>query len=56
MPENTITITDNRTGKAYTVPVENGTIRAMDLRHVRHILQRRGTRRKRVRPGHSIPL
>ena len=35
MPENTITITDNRTGKTYTVPVENGTIRAMDLRQIK---------------------
>jgi len=32
MPENTLTITDNRTSKTYTVPVESGTIRAMDLR------------------------
>jgi len=35
MPENTLTITDNRTSKTYTVPVENGTIRAMDLRQIR---------------------
>jgi len=35
MPENSITITDNRTGKTYTVPVENGTIRAMDLRQIK---------------------
>jgi len=35
MPENTLTITDNRTNKTYTVPVENGTIRAMDLRQIR---------------------
>jgi citrate synthase len=35
MPENTITITDNRTGQTYTLPVENGTIRAMDLRKIR---------------------
>jgi citrate synthase len=35
MPENTLTITDNRTNKTYTVPVENGTIRAMDLRQVK---------------------
>jgi citrate synthase len=34
MPE-TITITDNRTGKQYELPVENGTIRAMDLRQVK---------------------
>jgi len=35
MPENTLTITDNRTSKTYTVPVENGTIRAMDLRQIK---------------------
>jgi len=35
MAENTLTITDNRTNKTYTVPVENGTIRAMDLRQIK---------------------
>ena len=35
MPDNTLTITDNRTNKTYTVPVENGTIRAMDLRQIK---------------------
>jgi len=35
MPENSLTITDNRTSKTYTVPVENGTIRAMDLRQIK---------------------
>src|SRR5580693_4406711 len=35
MPQDTITITDNRTGKSYTLPVENGTIRAMDLRKIK---------------------
>jgi citrate synthase len=35
MPQDTITITDNRTGLNYTVPVENGTIRAMDLRKIK---------------------
>src|SRR6202043_3927927 len=35
MPQDTRTITDNRTGKSYTVPVENGTIRAMDLRQIK---------------------
>src|ERR1700751_5047117 len=35
MPDNTLTITDNRTNKTYTVPVDNGTIRAMDLRQIR---------------------
>jgi citrate synthase len=35
MPQDTLTITDNRTGKNYTVPIENGTIRAMDLRQIK---------------------
>jgi citrate synthase len=35
MAENTLTITDNRTGHVYTVPVENGTIRAMNLRQIK---------------------
>jgi citrate synthase len=34
MAEQTLTITDNRTGKAYTLPIENGTVRAMDLRQI----------------------
>jgi citrate synthase len=32
---NTLTITDNRTGKTYELPVENDTIRAMDLRQIK---------------------
>jgi len=35
MPQDTLTITDNRTGQTYTFPVENGTIRAMDLRKIK---------------------
>jgi citrate synthase len=35
MPSDTLTITDNRTGKSYTLPIANGAIRAMDLRQVR---------------------
>src|SRR5450432_4373390 len=31
----TITITDNRTGKTYEVPITHGTIRAMDLRQIK---------------------
>ncbi|MCA9079665.1 MAG: citrate synthase [Planctomycetaceae bacterium] len=31
----TLTITDNRTGKTYEIPVENDTIRAMDLRQIK---------------------
>src|SRR6202049_4839812 len=32
---NTLTIVDNRTGKKYELPIEDGTIRAMDLRQMR---------------------
>src|SRR5215467_1948897 len=35
VPRETLTITDNRTGKAYEVPISNGTIRAVDLRQIR---------------------
>ena len=35
MSENTLTITDNRTGKQYTLPIEDGTIKAMDLRQIK---------------------
>ena len=31
----TLTITDNRTGKTYEVPVEDGTVRAMALRVIK---------------------
>src|ERR687883_983364 len=33
--KDTLTITDNRTGKQYEVPIENDTIRAMDLRQIK---------------------
>ena len=35
MSEQTLTITDDRTGKSYTLPIEHGTIRAMDLRKIK---------------------
>ena len=35
MSEQTLAITDNRTGKSYTLPIENGTVRAMDLRQIK---------------------
>jgi len=36
MEQNTLTVTDNRTGKTYTVPVDaNGTARAMDFRQIK---------------------
>src|SRR3954452_24391704 len=34
MPE-TLTITDNRTGKRYEVPIQDGTIKATDLRQIK---------------------
>ena len=34
MPEETLTITDNRTGREYTLPISEGTIRATDLRQI----------------------
>ena len=35
MPSETLTIVDNRTGKSYEIPIENGTVRAIDLRKIR---------------------
>ena len=35
MSADTLTVTDNRTGKQYEIPVEHGTIRAMDLRQIK---------------------
>ena len=35
MSENSLTITDNRTGKQYQLPIDNGTIKAMDLRQIK---------------------
>jgi len=35
MRDESLTITDNRTGKTYKVPIENGAIRAIDLRQIK---------------------
>ena len=35
MPKDTLTITDNRTGKTYEVPIENGCIRTNNLRQIK---------------------
>src|SRR5215510_991133 len=35
MSKDTLTITDNRTGQQYEVPIEDGTIKAMDLRKIK---------------------
>ena len=34
MAKDSLTITDNRTGKTYELPIEHGTIRGMDLRQI----------------------
>ncbi len=35
MPEESLTITDNRTGKTYAIPLYKGAVRAMDLRNIK---------------------
>jgi len=35
VPKDTLSITDNRTGKQYEVPIQDGTVRAADLRQVK---------------------
>ena len=35
MPTETLTITDDRTGRVYTVPIADGAIRAADLRQIK---------------------
>jgi citrate synthase len=35
MSEQTLTVTDNRTGETYELPIEDGTVRAMDLRQIK---------------------
>jgi citrate synthase len=34
MSKDTLTVTDNRTGKTYEVPIRNGTVNALDLRQI----------------------
>jgi citrate synthase len=34
-PEQTLTVTDNRTGRTYEIPIEDGTIRAIALRDIK---------------------
>jgi citrate synthase len=36
MSNPTLSVTDNRTGTAYSIPVEDGTIRALDLRQIKN--------------------
>jgi citrate synthase len=35
VPQDSLTITDNRTGRAYEIPVAEGTVRATDLRQIK---------------------
>ncbi len=35
MPKGTLSVTDNRTGKQYEIPIQDGTIRAIDLRQIK---------------------
>jgi citrate synthase len=35
MGKDSLTVTDNRTGKTYELPIELGTIRATDLRKIK---------------------
>src|SRR6516164_1536358 len=35
MAQETLTITDNRTNQTYTLPIEKGTVRAMDFRQIK---------------------
>ncbi len=35
MSKDTLTITDNRTGRNYEIPIQNGTIRSTDLRQIK---------------------
>ncbi len=35
MSKETLTITDNRTGKSYEIPIQQGTVRAVDLRQIK---------------------
>ncbi len=35
MPKDTLSVVDNRTGKSYELPIEDETIRAMDLRQIK---------------------
>lgn len=35
MPKDTLSVTDNRTGKTYELPIQNGAIKAIDLRQIK---------------------
>ena len=35
MSQDVLNVTDSRTNQTYSLPIENGTIRAMDLRQIK---------------------
>jgi len=35
MPSNSLSVTDNRTNRTYTLPIEDGTVRSMDFRQIK---------------------
>ncbi|MGH7645363.1 MAG: citrate/2-methylcitrate synthase, partial [Gemmatimonadales bacterium] len=35
MPKDTLSVTDNRTGRSYEIPIQDGVVRAADLRQIR---------------------
>ena len=35
MPSNTLSVTDDRTGRTYTFPIEDGTVRSADFRRIK---------------------
>ena len=35
MPKDTLTVVDNRTGKSYELPIQDGTVRAADFRQIK---------------------
>jgi len=35
MPDNSLTITDNRTGRRYDVPIADGVVPALELRKIK---------------------
>ena len=45
----TLTVTDNRTGTSYELPITDGTVRAMDLRQIK--VDERRLRADGLRPG-----
>ncbi len=45
----TLTVTDNRTGKTFEIPITDGTVRAIDLRQIK--VDDRRLRADDLRPG-----